>query len=45
MCIRDRGKRQFTHVNKDEHIIRMHIGLEDPKDIINDIKQALKFIK
>ena len=39
------GKRQYTHVNKDEHIIRMHIGLEDPKDIINDIKQALKFIK
>ncbi len=39
------GKRQFTHLNKDEHIIRMHIGLEDPKDIINDIKQALKFIK
>ncbi len=39
------GNRQFTHVNKDEHIIRMHIGLEDPKDIINDIKQALKFIK
>ena len=39
------GERQFTHLNKDEHIIRMHIGLEDPKDIINDIKQALKFIK
>ena len=39
------GKRQFTHINKDEHIIRMHIGLEDPKDIISDIKQALKFIK
>ncbi len=39
------GKRQFTHINKDEHIIRMHIGLEDPKEIINDIKQALKFIK
>ena len=39
------GKRQFTHIKKDEHIIRMHIGLEDPKDIINDIKQALKFIK
>ncbi len=39
------GKRQFTHINKDEHIIRMHVGLEDPKDIINDIKQALKFIK
>ncbi len=39
------GKRQFTYINKDEHIIRMHIGLEDPKDIIDDIKQALKFIK
>ena len=39
------GKRQFTHIKEDEHIIRMHIGLEDPKDIINDIKQALKFIK
>ena len=39
------GKRQFTHLKKDEHIIRMHIGLEDPKDIINDINQALKFIK
>ena len=39
------GKRQFTHISKDEHIIRMHIGLEDPKDIIDDIKQALKFIK
>ncbi len=39
------GKRQFTHIKKDEHIIRMHIGLEDPKDIINDIQQALKIIK
>ena len=39
------GKRQFTRINTDEHIIRMHIGLEDPKDIIDDIKQALKFIK
>ena len=39
------GKRQFTHVNKDEHVIRMHIGLEDPNDIISDIKKALKFIK
>jgi len=39
------GKRQFTYLKNDEHVIRMHIGLEDPKDIINDIKQALKFIK
>ncbi len=39
------GRRQFTHLKKDEHIIRLHIGLEDPKDIIGDIKQALKAIK
>ena len=39
------GKRQFTYLKNDEHVIRMHIGLEDPKDIINDIKQALKSIK
>ena len=39
------GKRQFTHISKNEHVIRMHIGLEDPKDIIDDIKQALKYIK
>ena len=39
------GKRQFTHVKKDEHIIRLHIGLEDSKDIINDIKKAMKAIK
>ena len=39
------GKRQFTKINKDEHIIRMHIGLEDAKDIIDDIRQALKYIK
>ena len=39
------GKRQFTYIKKDEHVIRMHIGLEDPNDIINDIKKALKYIK
>ncbi len=39
------GKRKFTTINKDEHIIRMHIGLEDTKDIIKDIKQAMRYIK
>ena len=39
------GKREFTLLSKDEHIIRMHIGLEDPKDIIADIRQALKKVK
>tara|TARA_B100000965_G_C19574734_1_gene750790 strand:- start:928 stop:2142 length:1215 start_codon:yes stop_codon:yes gene_type:complete len=39
------GARSYTNLKKDEHIIRLHIGLEDPNDIINDLKQALKKIK
>ena len=39
------GKRSFSNLKKDEHIIRLHIGLEDPVDIINDLKQAIKKIK
>ena len=37
--------RQFYRFNKDEHIVRLHIGLEDPKDLINDLKRGLKKIK
>ena len=37
--------RQFYQFNKDEYIVRLHIGLEDPKDLINDLKQGLKKIK
>ena len=43
--IRERGYRDFLKLDKDEHIVRLHIGLEDPKDLINDLKQALKHIK
>ena len=39
------GKRNYLKLGKDEHLVRLHIGLEDPKDIINDIKQALKHLK
>ena len=39
------GKRNYLKLDKDEHLVRLHIGLEDPKDIINDIKQALKHLK
>ena len=39
------GIRSFTNLKNDEHIIRLHIGLEDPIDIINDLKQAIKKIK
>ena len=42
---RQLGARNYTNLNKDEHIIRLHVGLEDPSDIINDLKQALKKIK
>ena len=37
--------RNFYNFNKDEYIVRLHIGLEDPKDLINDLKQGLKKIK
>tara|TARA_B100001123_G_scaffold434423_1_gene560967 strand:+ start:629 stop:1807 length:1179 start_codon:yes stop_codon:yes gene_type:complete len=39
------GKRSFIDLKNDEHIIRLHIGLEDTNDIINDLKKALKKIK
>ena len=39
------GKRQFVNLGKDEHLVRLHIGLEDPSDLIADIKQALKHLK
>ena len=37
--------RKFYKFNADEHIVRLHIGLEDPNDLINDLKKSLKFIK
>ncbi len=37
-------RRYFRFAN-DEHIIRFHIGLEDPKDLIQDLKRCLKYIK
>ncbi len=37
--------RKFFRFNKDEHIVRLHIGLEDPKDLINDLKNSLRYIK
>ena len=39
------GKRKFLKLEKHEHLVRLHIGLEDPSDLIADIKQALKYIK
>jgi cysteine-S-conjugate beta-lyase len=39
------GTRRFFKFEKNEHLVRLHIGLEDPKDLINDLKSSLKFIK
>ena len=42
---RETGKRKYMTLAKDEHLVRLHIGLEDPNDLIADIKQALKHLK
>ena len=42
---RETGKRQYLNLSKDEHLVRLHIGLEDPDDLIADLKKALKYIK
>ena len=36
--------RDFYKLSNDEHLVRLHIGLEDPNDLINDLKNSLKFI-
>ena len=41
---REIGKRKYMNLAKDEHLVRLHIGLEDSSDLIADIKQALKHL-
>ena len=41
----ERGDRKFLKLGKDEHLVRLHIGLEDPKDLIGDLKRSLRHIK
>ena len=43
--IREQGNRSYLKLEKNEHIVRLHIGLEDPSDLIADIKQSLKHLK
>ena len=38
------GNRLFFKLEKNHHLIRMHICLEDPKDLINDLKKSLRLI-
>ena len=42
---RETGNRNYMNLAKDEHLVRFHIGLEDPNDLIEDIKQALRHLK
>jgi len=42
---RELGKRSYLKLDKDEHLVRLHIGLEDPKDLIEDLRKAIKLIK
>jgi len=42
---RETGNRKYMSLNNDEHLVRLHIGLEDPSDLIADIKQAIKHLK
>ena len=42
---RELGNRKFLRLAKNEHLVRLHIGLEDPKDLIQDLKKSLKLVK
>ncbi len=42
---RETGNRKYLSLTKEEHLVRLHIGLEDPNDLIADIKQALRHLK
>ena len=43
--VREQGNRKYLKLDKNEYIVRLHIGLEDPNDLIADIKQSLKNLK
>ena len=36
--------RRYLKFTKDEHIVRLHIGLEDPNDLVQDLKISLRHI-
>ena len=37
--------RNFYKFEKNEHLVRIHVGLEDSQDLIADLKNSLKYIK
>jgi len=43
--VSERGNRAYLDLDKNERMVRLHIGLEDPNDLIKDLKNSLKFVK
>ncbi len=43
--IKEQGNRKYLNLTKNEYIVRLHIGLEDPEDLIADINKSLKFLR
>ena len=43
--IKEQGKRKYLNLNKNEYIVRLHVGLEDINDLLKDISNSLKYIK
>jgi len=39
------GTRPYFKLEKNEHLVRLHIGLEDSKDLINDLRKSLRHIR
>ncbi len=39
------GSRHFFKLQKNQHLVRVHVGLEDPNDLIQDLKRSLRYIK
>jgi cystathionine beta-lyase len=37
--------RNFYNFEKNEYLVRIHVGLEDPQDLISDLRNSLKYIK
>ena len=39
------GDRLFFKLEKDQHLVRLHIGLEDVNDLINDLRRSLRHVR
>jgi cystathionine beta-lyase len=39
------GSRHFFKLEKNQHLVRVHVGLEDSNDLIQDLKRSLRYVK